>query len=239
MICLLVILAGVIFVWKIDTAAFFQGATPTRSSSATSISAASSSSQAQKEDTLPNVSPDDWELVLVNRDHLLETEPASLTSIGDIQVDSRIAEATNQFLVAARMIVPEEILISGYRSKTEQEQLYNDRIAEAEASGLSQEEAENLVKNQVQRPGASEHQTGLAIDMGEAEGQLDEVAEKIKALAPQYGFVLRYPEGKSEITGIKFESWHFRYVGIDSAKYMEEHHLVLEEYIALLKEKKQ
>lgn len=74
--------------------------------------------------------------------------------------------------------------------------------------------------------------------MSEEAGQLDEVAEKIKALAPQYGFVLRYPEGKSHLTGIAFESWHFRYVGVENAQYMEKHDLVLEEYLALLKDRK-
>lgn len=191
----------------------------------------------EEEDTLDFASLDDWELVLVNRDHLFEAEPESLATVGTVQVDSRIATATQQFLEAAKEIVPDEILISGYRSRTEQEQLYNERIAEAEASGLTREEAEIAVRSQVQLPGASEHQTGLAIDMSEEAGQVDEVAEEIKLLAPQYGFILRYPEGKSQITGIEFESWHFRYVGVENAQYMEKYGLVLEEYLDLLKER--
>ena len=62
------------------------------------------------------------------------------------------------------------------------------------------------------------------------------MAAKIAELAPQYGFVLRYPDGKSDITGVDFENWHYRYVGVENAPYMQKHNLVLEEYIALLKE---
>ena len=58
---------------------------------------------------------------------------------------------------------------------------------------------------------------------------------QLAAIAPQYGFVLRYPDGKSNITGVNFENWHFRYVGVENAQYMANHQLVLEEYIQLLK----
>ena len=100
---------------------------------------------------------------------------------------------------------------------------------------MSHEEAVSAVQKQIQLPGASEHQTGLAIDMSVPEGLEDEPAAKIAQLAPQYGFVLRYPEGKSNITGVDFEHWHYRYVGVESAQYMQKRNLVLEEYITLLK----
>ena len=87
----------------------------------------------------------------------------------------------------------------------------------------------------MQVPGASEHQTGLAIDMSVEAGQSDELGLQLAAIAPQYGFVLRYPDGKSNITGVNFENWHFRYVGVESARYMQAHNLVLEEYIQLFK----
>ncbi len=185
---------------------------------------------------LPKVSVDDWELTLINRSHLQEESHPKLTQIDDIQVDSRIAENTRQFLDAARAIAPGETLISGYRSRAEQTDLYEEALALAEEEGLSRQEAEQEVQKQIQLPGASEHQTGLAIDMSEPEGQNDEVAHKIAEIAPKYGFILRYPEGKSDITGVNFENWHYRYVGVESAQYMQKHHLVLEEYLALLKE---
>ena len=185
---------------------------------------------------LPKVSVDDWELTLINRSHLQEEFHPKLTQIDDIQVDSRIAENTRQFLAASRAIAPEETLISGYRSRAEQTELYEEALALAEEEGLSRQEAEQEVQKRIQLPGASEHQTGLAIDMSEPEGQEDGVANKIAEIAPKYGFILRYPEGKSDITGVNFENWHYRYVGVESAQYMQKHHLVLEEYLALLKE---
>ena len=185
---------------------------------------------------LPKVSVDDWELTLINRNHLQEESHPKLTQIDDIQVDSRIAENTRQFLAASRAIAPEETLISGYRSRAEQTELYEEALALAEEEGLSRQEAEQEVQKRIQLPGASEHQTGLAIDMSEPEGQEDGVANKIAEIAPKYGFILRYPEGKSDITGVNFENWHYRYVGVESAQYMQKHHLVLEEYLALLKE---
>ena len=185
---------------------------------------------------LPKVSVDDWELTLINRSHLQEEFHPKLTQIDDIQVDSRIAENTRQFLAAARAIAPGETLISGYRSRAEQTELYEEALALAEEEGLSRQEAEQEVQKRIQLPGASEHQTGLAIDMSEPEGQEDGVANKIAEIAPKYGFILRYPEGKSDITGVDFENWHYRYVGVESAQYMQKHHLVLEEYLTLLKE---
>ena len=185
---------------------------------------------------LPKVSVDDWELILVNRSRLQEESHPRLSQIDDIEVDRRIAENTRQFLAAARAIAPGETLISGYRSRAEQTELYEEALALAEEEGLSRQEAEQEVQKRIQLPGASEHQTGLAIDMSESEGQNDEVAHKIAEIAPKYGFILRYPEGKSDITGVDFENWHYRYVGVESAQYMQKHHLVLEEYLALLKE---
>ena len=175
------------------------------------------------------------QLILVNRDNVKPELNPQLTDVDAIKVDSRIVEPTRQFLEAARKIAPEETLISGYRSVAEQTELYNERVAQLEASGLSHEEAEKQVQTQVQVPGASEHQTGLAIDMSVEAGQSDELGLQLAAIAPQYGFVLRYPDGKSNITGVNFENWHFRYVGVENAQYMANHQLVLEEYIQLLK----
>ena len=185
---------------------------------------------------LPQVSTKDWNLVLVNRDNKLAELNPQLVDVEEIKVDSRIAEQTKQFLAAARAVAPEESLISGYRSVEEQTGIYNERVAQLEATGLPHEEAERQAQTQVQVPGASEHQTGLAIDMSAPNGQSEEVAQQIIALAPQFGFVLRYPEGKNAITGVDYENWHFRYVGVENAQYMAKHQLVLEEYIQKLKE---
>lgn len=94
------------------------------------------------ESNLPNVSVDDWELILVNRSHLQEDAPSQLTQIDDIQVDSRIAENTRKFLAAAQKIAPGETLISGYRSRAEQAEIYEEALALAEEEGLSRQEAD-------------------------------------------------------------------------------------------------
>ena len=201
----------------------------------TAVTTPSSSKKKEEKSDLPAVSTKDWQLILVNRDNVKPELNPQLTDVDAIKVDSRIVEPTRQFLEAARKIAPEETLISGYRSVAEQTELYNERVAQLEASGLSHEEAEKQVQTQVQVPGASEHQTGLAIDMSVEAGQSDELGMQLAAIAPQYGFVLRYPDGKSNITGVNFENWHFRYVGVENAQYMAKHQLVLEEYIQLLK----
>ena len=90
-------------------------------SSSTKPSSSKSSRLTSSDSDLPKVSSADWNLVLVNRDHLHEEKTPSLTQVGEIRVDSRIAENTQQFLAAAQTIAPGEILISGYRSRAEQE----------------------------------------------------------------------------------------------------------------------
>ncbi|MGT2925308.1 M15 family metallopeptidase [Streptococcus caviae] len=191
---------------------------------------------------LPDASPDDWELVLVNRDHKKAEMNPDLTEINGISVDSRIAENTRGFLAAAQKIDASEHLISGYRSVAYQEELYNNYVTQEKAnnSGLSQEEAEKQVQTYSQPPGASEHQTGLAVDMSTVDSlnQSDpDVVAKVAELAPKYGFVLRFPKDKKSATGIDYEDWHYRYVGVKSAKYMTKHNLTLEEYLKKLKEK--
>ena len=201
----------------------------------TAVTTPSSSKKKKEKSDLPAVSTKDWQLILVNRDNVKPELNPQLTDVDAIKVDSRIVDPTRQFLEAARKIAPQETLISGYRSVADQTELYNERVNQLKANGLSHEEAEKQVQTQVQVPGASEHQTGLAIDMSVEAGQSDELGLQLAAIAPQYGFVLRYPDGKSNITGVNFENWHFRYVGVESARYMQAHNLVLDEYIQLLK----
>ena len=202
---------------------------------ASSSSSSSSTSSSELESPVPNVNRTDWQLILVNRDNRHEAPAPELATIEDIQVDKRIEQDTKDFLAAARKIEAEEKILSAYRSKEDQTQIYNEAVAAEEAAGRPRSEAEAEVQKRIQIPGASEHKTGLAIDMAPEAGQPDELGEKIAAIAPDYGFVLRYPKDKSPITGVDFENWHYRYVGKESAKYMTKHNLVLEEYIALLK----
>ncbi|HEP4717193.1 TPA: D-alanyl-D-alanine carboxypeptidase family protein [Streptococcus pyogenes] len=192
---------------------------------------------------LPKVSPKDWELILVNRDHMTEELSPELVDINGISVDKRIEQATSDFLAAAQAIDPQEHLISGYRSVAYQAELYQSYIKKEMANDptLTQEAAEALVQTYLQPPGASEHHTGLAIDMSTVDtlnASDPSVSKAVQKIAPDYGFVLRFPEGKKTSTGVDYEDWHYRYVGKASARYMAQHNLTLEEYIAALKEKR-
>ncbi|EHI70798.1 serine-type D-Ala-D-Ala carboxypeptidase [Streptococcus ictaluri 707-05] len=191
--------------------------------------------------TLPKVSPDDWQLVLVNREHIKEEMSPELMDVNGISVDKRIEQAVADFLAAAQAIDPQEHLISGYRSVAYQEELYQSYLAQEMANdpNLTQKAAEALVQTYSQPAGASEHLTGLAIDMSTVDSLNASdpvVAKEVQKMAPQFGFVLRFPEGKEDITGVGYEDWHYRFVGKRSANYMTQHKLTLEEYIAQLKE---
>ena len=120
--------------------------------------------------------------------------------------------------------------VSGYRSYERQKSIYSRNVA------LHGKKATDSLSA---KPGSSEHQTGLAIDMSTVDSLNEsdpDVVAKVRALAPKYGFVLRFPEGKTDSTGVGYEDWHFRYVGKASAKYMTKHNLTLEEYLTKLKE---
>lgn len=127
------------------------------------------------------------------------------------------------------------ILDSGYRSYKYQEKVL-ERIIEEKG-----EEAYSYAA----LPGTSEHQTGLAIDValkrnGEYIDQFDDTAEEIKWLHQncyKYGFILRYPKGKTDITGYNYECWHIRYVGQELAEYMHNNVDTLEEYYSFVKKK--
>lgn len=128
------------------------------------------------------------------------------------------------------------VVVSGYRSKQEQTAIYEDSL---------RENGEAYTASYVALPGSSEHQTGLAVDVGaRVEGDLDFIAPSFpdeggclafKRLAASHGFVQRYKEGKEAVTGIACEPWHYRYVGAPHAAWMESLDLCLEEYIAYLR----
>lgn len=125
---------------------------------------------------------------------------------------------------------------SGYRSVEEQQGVLERAISENEKAGMGPEEAREDALRTVARPGYSEHHTGLAIDLN----QVDDGFEGTPAYAwlqkhsHEYGFVQRYREEKSQITGIAKEGWHYRYVGRKHAGEMERLGLCLEEYVLYL-----
>lgn len=197
-------------------------------------------SLAEARDMLPDVDPDDWKLILVNRDHVTPEMSPDLVTIEGIKMDKRIEAEVKGFLAEARTIDPAFHLISGYRSVTYQGKIYKSYIEREMAANpqLSYAEAEKLVQTYSQPAGASEHQTGLAMDMSTVDSlnQADPaVIEQLRYIAPKYGFVLRFEAAYTPQTGIGYEDWHWRYVGVESARYMVEHQLSLEAYLDLFK----
>ena len=199
----------------------------------------------------PLASPADWNLVLVNRENQLAEEiPMEfyLTESG-YQIDSRIQDPYSQLMEAGKAAGMDLTMVSGYRSIEQQQANYDVNYQNFLASGLSEEEARTKTEGYIALPHASEHTTGLAVDitsnaLANQEGNsgllpdLENYPEGLwlKENAPKFGFILRYPKAKEAITGINFEPWHFRYVGIENAMYMTEKNLTLEEYIAILKQ---
>ena len=192
-----------------------------------------------------NSSTTDWELLLVNKNHKIpddykvELEEVEITH----KVDKRIVDHLNQMLNDAREQGLSPIICSSYRKNAKQKQLYNNKIKEYKRMGYSSAEAEELASYWIAIPGTGEHETGLAVDIVSKNYQiLDEKQEQTDVQkwlienSYKYGFTLRYPTDKKEITMINYEPWHYRYVGIENATYMKEHAMCLEEYIDYLRQ---
>ena len=182
-----------------------------------------------------------WNLILVNSENPLPdgfTVPR-LTQLRSNQfVDSRIYPALQQMMDDARAQGLEPLVCSSYRDWDTQVRLFNGEIQDWLDKGYPQEEAEAIAAIWVARPGTSEHQTGLTVDIVDMNYQLlDEAQEKtpvqqwLMAHCAEYGFILRYPTNKSDVTGIGYEPWHYRYVGVEAAQEIMELGLCLEEYL--------
>ena len=180
-------------------------------------------------------------LILVNKSNYLDEnyKPADLAPIEyfakDRSAEARFmrteaAEHFNKMMLAGRESGFEIVMTTAYRSYGFQSILYNNYVA-----NYGQAEADKYSA----KPGYSEHQTGLAVDVtapsvGYALTEAFDQTSEWKWLdenAADYGFILRYPKGKSGTTGYMYEPWHFRYVGIEAAKNITEREITLEEYI--------
>ena len=182
----------------------------------------------------------DWRLLLVNPWNALpedyEVELATLSN--GLQVDARIYDDLSDMLTDCRAAGLSPIVCSAYRTEATQTRLYNNKVARVRASGVPEDQVEAEAARWVARPGTSEHQTGLALDIVAASYQI--LDEKQEDTAEQqwlmenswkYGFILRYPSEKSDITGIGYEPWHYRYVGKAAAAEIYRTGVCLEEYL--------
>ena len=185
-------------------------------------------------------------LILVNPwNEVPEDYSVQLDTVEDFQVDRRCARQLTKMLSDCRAVGENylPIICSAYRTQEYQEMLYRNKILRLLAEGVPNKDAPATAAKSVALPGTSEHQLGLAVDIiSETYTNLDQwqehtpVQQWLMANCWRYGFILRYPNGTSETTGIIYEPWHYRFVGVETAKAVTESGLVFEDYLASLTE---
>lgn len=179
-------------------------------------------------------------LLLVNKEHPVRQESVRSDVVNlfnqgelskgygvfdtDIHLSEDVAQKFSEMVDAAgKDGVLHFLISSGYRDFEEQTRLYQE-----------------MGSNYALPAGYSEHNFGLSLDVGSTQKKMSEAPEGkwIEKNAWKYGFVLRYPKDKTDVTGIQYEPWHIRYVGLPHSAIMKEKNLVLEEYLNYLKEEK-
>lgn len=181
----------------------------------------------------------DWRLRLANYENILpedfEVEVATIDD--DKQFDARAITYLKKMINAMWSDGIKNVWVqSAYRSVERQQELYNNSIQKYIKQGKTQEEAVRLTDEYINKPGASDHNLGLAVDFNNVDNNFEDLDafKWLKENAEDYGFILRYPKDKEEITKIAYESWHWRFVGEEHAKKMNEMNMCLEEYIEYL-----
>ncbi|QZN89291.1 M15 family metallopeptidase [Vagococcus lutrae] len=201
-------------------------------------------------DDLPVGSKEDPALILVNHNQPMKENtvlPITIMKNG-YEIAEMAFDAYYALEQAAKEAGIDLTVVSAYRSVENQQNVYDNSIQEYMAQGKSEERARKLTDDYIAIPGTSEHHTGLALDVVDQDWYADE-----KGLEPEfgqtkagkwlannvtnYGFIIRYPKEKEEITGIQYEPWHIRYVGKEHAAYMKKYDLTLEQYIERFEEK--
>ena len=181
-----------------------------------------------------------WNMVLVNGDHPMEEGyvPQLKELEEGLSLDSRIIDAAKEMLADAKKAGLHIDICSAYRSVERQEQVFGDSMKERVKDGMSYWDAFNETALNVAIPGTSEHALGLALDLiSNQYTELDERQETtaeakwLKENCYKYGFILRYPPEKTNITGIIYEPWHYRYVGVEDATEIMKLGITLEEYL--------
>ena len=181
-----------------------------------------------------------WNMVLVNGEHPMEDGyvPQLKELEEGLSVDARIIDAAKDMLSDAKKAGLHIDICSAYRSVERQEQDFGESLKERVKDGMSYWDAFNETSLNVAIPGTSEHALGLALDLiSNQYTELDERQETtaeakwLKENCHKYGFILRYPPEKTNITGIIYEPWHYRYVGVEDATKIMKLGITLEEYL--------
>ena len=187
------------------------------------------------------VSPDgdNWELTLVNLQYRLSEDykPTLQAAVegSSVQLDARVAPFYAEMYAAAKADGCTLTPYSGYRTFARQQENFDRKVAYYVSQGLSEAEATAQTQTRILPAGASEHNMGFAMDIVSASADFISTKEFswLSAHAHEYGFILRYPENKTEITGVMYEPWHWRFVGKEAAAEMQKSGQCLEEYLGV------
>ena len=182
-------------------------------------------------ETKPDVDISSWQFSLFTRGRPVLQEPPSTVRVGGVPVDARIADDLSQMISDARTKGLKVYLSCGYTDAAAQEHIY---------SRAAEKYGEFRALSIVGRPEESEHRSGLAVDITdryyeEKDASLEntELFAWLQMHSAEYGFILRYPKDKKAVTGMIYQPWHFRYVGVEAARFMNENGLSLEEFLDL------
>ncbi|MBQ5327789.1 MAG: M15 family metallopeptidase [Oscillospiraceae bacterium] len=222
----------------------------TPSSGESSVPSITTSSTPETSSSAPEETfPKDYRtLILVNPwNHIPEDYTLELETVqGNYKMDIKAAESARNLLEAAAEAGFNMQLCSAYRTIERSAYLYERKVNQYIGYGYSEEDAKVEAARWVAPPGTSEHHTGLAMDLVSAEywgyySDLEHAYEEFDSFewmyehCAEFGFILRYPKDKQDITGITYEPWHYRYVGVEAAEYIMENGLCLEEYLEEIK----
>lgn len=188
--------------------------------------------------TIITIDEEKWYLTLVNSSYRIPDsyEPDLVYVCGSGErLDRKVAEHYEEMYEAAKAEGIYLTPCSGYRSYELQERNYNNKISFFESQGYSYDEAKVKAATIIMPPGSSEHNLGYAMDIVCVDEWFEDTDEFkwLTEHAADYGFIMRYPKDKQDITKVIYEPWHWRYVGVELAKELKDSGLVLEEYMGV------
>lgn len=189
----------------------------------------------------PTTTITEWQYKLINSQVQVKSYSPTLRQFGSDgpYVDKRILNSLSELVSAAKEAGFEPYIAVGYRSYADQQQLFNEKATELSKNGAyTYEEAQSIAAEIVAKPGTSDHQTGLAVDIFDKQYEVLDYSKMdskffdwLDANCAQYGFIKRYPSNKKSITGWD-EPWHYRYVGKEAAEFIMKNNMCLEEFVA-------
>ena len=188
--------------------------------------------------TIITIDEEKWYLTLVNSSYRIpdDYEPDLVYVCGSGErLDRNVAEHYEEMYNAALKDGVNLTPCSGYRSYEVQERNYNNKVSFYESQGYSNKDAKVKAATIIMPPGSSEHNLGYAMDIVCVEEWFEDTQEFkwLTENAADYGFIMRYPKDKQDITKVIYEPWHWRYVGVELAKDLKNSGLVLEEYMGV------